>query len=124
MTWGLVISTAMAAEVFAAGALAFLLAGKAGRARWDLALRGTAGALIGSGITEPIRWLYFVRLVNLAGSGWEGLAIAQALVILVETAIYAVLLRGRWRLSLLLAMAANTASAGITFALLGLSAPP
>ena len=118
MTKGLAFPLSMLVEGAVAALLGVLLHKRFDRSRFGAAVRCTAAAVIGTGATNPAIWAGFSRLEDWTGSWWGAVALGEAGVVLVEALFYAAALRGRWRWSLALSIAANAAAfgAGMLFA--------
>lgn len=118
MTKGLAFPLSMLVEGAVAALLGVLLHKRFDRSRFGAAVRCTAAAVIGTGATNPAIWAGFSRLEDWTGSWWGAAALGEAGVVLVEALFYAAALRGRWRWSLALSIAANAAAfgAGMLFA--------
>lgn len=118
MTKGLAFPLSMLVEGAVAALLGVLLHKRFDRSRFGAAVRCTAAAVIGTGATNPAMWAGFSRLEDWTGSWWGAVALGEAGVVLVEALFYAAALRGRWRWSLALSIAANAAAfgAGMLFA--------
>jgi hypothetical protein len=118
MTKGLVFLLGMLIEGAVAALLGALLHKPFDRSRFGAAVRCGAAAVIGTGATNPAIWAGFSRLEDWTGSWWGAAALGEAGVVLVEALFYAAALRGRWRWSLALSIAANAAAfgAGMLFA--------
>ena len=118
MTKGLAFPLSMLVEGAVAALLGVLLHKRFDRSRFGAAVRCTAAAVIGTGATNPAMWAGFSRLEDWTGSWWGAVALGEAGVVLVEALFYAAALRGRWRWSLALSIAANAAAfgAGMQFA--------
>lgn len=115
MTQGLGFLLAMLLEGMAAAALGWWLGPRLDLSRSGMSMRCCAASVIGTGVTHPVLWLEFSRLVEVAGSWRAGALLGLCLVILVEAPIYAAALRGHWRLSVGLSAASNMASFGAAF---------
>jgi hypothetical protein len=118
MTKGLAFLLGMLIEGAVAVLLGALLHKRFDRSRFGAAVRCGAAAVIGTGATNPAIWAGISRLGDWTGSWWGAAALGEAGVVLVETLFYAAALRGRWRWSLALSIAANAAAfgAGMLFA--------
>ena len=118
MTKGLAFPLSMLVEGAVAALLGVLLHKRFDRSRFGAAVRCTAAAVIATGATNPAMWAGFSRLEDWTGSWWGAVALGEAGVVLVEAFFYAAALRGRWRWSLALSIAANAAAfgAGMLFA--------
>lgn len=123
MNQGFLLLLATLTEGAVAAALGWWLAGHLGMPRLGVSLRCCAAAIIATGLTHPMMWLWSSRLLELTGSRWGGLAAGQGLVILVETLVYAAALRGHWRPSLLISAVANAGAFGGGHLLSSLVAP-
>ena len=118
MSKGLVLPLSMLVEGVVAALLGVLLHKRFDRSRFGAAARCAAAAAIGTGATNPAMWAGFSKLEDWTGSWWGAAALGEAGVVLVEALFYAAALRGRWRWSLALSIAANAAAigAGMLFA--------
>ena len=118
MTKGLAFPLSMLVEGAVAALFGVLLHKRFDRSRFGAAVRCAAAAVIGTGATNPAMWAGFSRLEDWTGSWWGAVALGEAGVVLVEALFYAAALRGRWRWSLALSIAANAAAlgAGMLFA--------
>lgn len=112
MTKGLAFLLGMLIEGAVAALLGTLLHKPFDRSRFGAAVRCGAAAVIGTGATNPAIWVGFSRLEEWTGSWWGAAALGEAGVVLVETLFFAAALRGRWRWSLALSIAANAAAVG------------
>jgi hypothetical protein len=110
MTKGLAFLLSMVLEGAVAALLGAWLRQRLGLSRFSASVRTGAAAVIGTGATHPALWVGFSRLLEWTGLWWGAAALSEAGVILVETLFYAAALRGSWRWSLALSMAANSAS--------------
>ncbi len=124
MTQGFVFLLGTLVEAAAVAGLGFWLGRRLELSRSSAVLRCCAAAVIGTGVTHPALWLWLPQIVDLAGSRWGGLAVAQGLVILVETPFYAAALRGHWRHSLGFSVGANLASLAAGLAMSQFMAKP
>ena len=118
MSKGLVLPLSMLVEGAVAPLLGVLLHKRFDRSRFGAAVRCAAAAVIGTGATNPAMWAGFSKLEDWTGSWWGAAALGEAGVVLVEALFYAAALRGCWRWSLALSIAANAAAfgAGMLFA--------
>lgn len=118
MSKGLVLPLSMLVEGAVAALLGVLLHKRFDRSRFGAAVRCAAAAVIGTGATNPAMWAGFSKLEDWTGNWWGAVALGETGVVLVEALFYAAALRGRWRWSLALSIAANAAAfgAGMLFA--------
>ena len=118
MTKGLAFLIGMLIEGAVAALLGALLHKRFDRSYFGAAVRCGAAAVVGTGATNPAIWVGFSRLEDWTGNWWGAAALGEAGVVLVEALFYAAALRGRWRWSLALSIAANAAvfGAGMLFA--------
>lgn len=117
MTQGLAFLLSMSIEGAVAALLGLWLCRRLDLSRFSASIRTCAAAVIGTGATHPVLWMGFSRLLEWTGIWWEAAALGEAGVILVETLFYAAALRGHWRWSLALSVAANLAGFGAGIAL-------
>lgn len=123
MTQGFLLLLETLTEAAVTAALGWWLAGRLDMPRAGASLRCCAAAIIATGATHPVMWVWSYRLLEMTGSRWGGLATGQVLVILVETLFYAAALRGHWRLSLMISAVANAVAFGGGLLLSALVAP-
>lgn len=112
MTKGLVFLIGMLIEGAVAALLGALLHKRFDRSRFGAAVRCGAAAVTGTGATNPAIWAGFSRLEDWTGSWWGAAALGEAGIVLVEALFYTAALRGRWRWSFALSIAANAVAFG------------
>lgn len=112
MTKGLTFLLGMLIEGAAATLIGLLLRKQFDLSRFSAAVRCGAAAVIATGATNPVVWAWFSSLEGWSGTWWGAAAASEAGVVLVETLFYAAALRGHWRWSLGLSIAANATAFG------------
>jgi hypothetical protein len=101
----------MASESVAAAALTLALAPPL----WG---RAAMSAVLGTLMTHPIVWYGALNLFDIVGY-WPGFTIVEAYAILCEMVVYQVLTGLSWLRAFALSFAANWASIGLGWALIG-----
>ncbi len=112
MIQGLGFLLAMLIEGALAAALGWRLGPRFNLSHLSASLRCGAASVIGTGVTHPVLWLWFLRWVDITGSWRAGALSALILAILVEGLFSAAARRGHWRLSFELSAGVNIAGFG------------
>ncbi|MCX7360557.1 MAG: hypothetical protein NTV97_01500 [Alphaproteobacteria bacterium] len=94
---------------------AVVAAGVLGLSGWGRPLLGVAAAVTGTLITHPLLWLAYPE-IEIWTSYWTAFAVVEAMVVLVETFAYRLILPTDWARAFALSFVANAASAGVGMA--------